>query len=114
MAVQKVNIGHVVGPGVPTGGSTGAILRKRSGANYDTEWAAFKPVLWVDCGTIETLPVTITNANIKNDMVVVGYEFGTPAAFESSLTVDTGTGYVTLSGTIIGTSTVELWLASSL
>lgn len=114
MAVRKVNIGHVVGPGVPTGGSAGAILRKRSGADYDAEWAAFKPVLWVDCGAVETLPVTIANANIKNDMVVVGYEFGTPAAFESDLTVVTGTGSVTLSGTISGGSTVELWLASCL
>ena len=114
MAVQKVNIGHVAGPGVPSGGSTGTILRKRSGANYDAEWAEFKPVLRVDCGTINTLPVTIANANIKNDMVVVGYEFGTPAAFESELTVVTGTGSVTLSGIISGGSTVELWLASSL
>lgn len=111
-----LDLGKVVGEngqGVPTGGSAGAILRKRSGADYDTEWAAYKPVLWVDCGLIDTLPATIANANIKNDMVVVGYEFGTPAAFESSLTVVTGTGSVTLSGTISGGSTVELWLASS-
>lgn len=113
MAVKKVNIGHVVGPGVPTGGSTGAILRKRSGANYDTEWAAFKPVLRVDCGTIETLPVTIANENIKNDMVVVGYKLGAPDAFESSLTVIAGTGTVYINGEISGASTVELWLASS-
>lgn len=28
------------GQGVPTGGSTGQFLRKKSGTNYDTEWAA--------------------------------------------------------------------------
>jgi len=114
MAVQKVNIGHVAGPGVPTGGNTGAILRKRSGADYDTEWAAFKPVLRVDCGTIDTLPVAIASEYIKNDMVVVGYKFGTPTAFESDLTVIAGTGSLYLDGEISGTSTVELWLASSL
>lgn len=114
MAVKKVNIGHVVGPGVPTGGSTGTILRKRSGSDYDTEWAVYKPVLFVDCGTINTLPVTIANANIKYDMVVVGYKFGTPDAFVSRLIVNTASGSVELSGTISGTSTVELWLASSL
>jgi hypothetical protein len=27
------------GQGVPTGGSTGQVLRKKSGTNYDTEWA---------------------------------------------------------------------------
>jgi len=28
------------GAGVPTGGSTGQVLRKASGSDYDTEWAA--------------------------------------------------------------------------
>ena len=27
------------GPGVPTGGTTGQVLKKKSGTNYDTEWA---------------------------------------------------------------------------
>lgn len=113
----QVDLGKVVGAdgqGVPTGGSTGAILRKRSGADYDAEWAELQPVLVVDCGTIETLPVTIANENIKKDMVVVGYEFGTPTAFASNLTVVTGTGSLYLGGEISGATTVELWLASSL
>ena len=111
-----LDLGKVVGEngqGVPSGGSTGTILRKRSGSDYDTEWGVYKPVLLVDCGVIDALPVTIANANIKYDMVVVGYEFGAPDAFVSRLIVNTGPGSVELSGTISGASTVKLWLASS-
>lgn len=113
MAVQKVNIGHVVGPGVPTGGAEGTWLMKKSGTNYDTKWAELQPVLVVDCGTINTLPKVISNANIKRDMVVVGYEFGTPEAFDDDLSVSTSNGWLTLSGICRKSTTVKLKLASA-
>lgn len=33
------SIGGVAGPGVPSGGSAGKILKKKSGDDYDTEWS---------------------------------------------------------------------------
>lgn len=113
MAVQKVNIGHVAGPGVPTGGAEGTWLMKKSGTNYDTKWAELQPVLVVDCGTINTLPTVISNANIKRDMVVVGYEFGTPEAFDDDLSVGIMNGLLTLSGICRKPTTVKLKLASA-
>lgn len=42
MATVKTLLGHVkgdAGVGVPSGGTTGQVLRKKTNANYDTEWA---------------------------------------------------------------------------
>lgn len=36
--MAQVNLGHVVGPGIPSGGTTGQILKKASGTNFDTAW----------------------------------------------------------------------------
>lgn len=111
-----LNLGRVVGEngkGVPTGGSTGAILRKRSGSNYDTEWAAFKPVLVIDMGIIAALPDTATNANIKADMVVVGYEFSKPEVFDGDITVTTAAGSLTVSGEMRDASRIKIILASA-
>ena len=35
---QTVNLGHVVGPGVPNGGTAGQILKKNSATAFDTSW----------------------------------------------------------------------------
>ena len=41
--IKKIEIDgtsyDIVGKGMPAGGSTGKVLKKRSGTDYDTEWA---------------------------------------------------------------------------
>ena len=37
--MATVNLGHVVGPGVPTGGTAGQVLKKASSTNFDAAWA---------------------------------------------------------------------------
>lgn len=69
--------------------------------------------LVVDCGTISSLPTTITNANVENDMVVLHSALGTPSAQLSDWTVTTANGSLTISGTISGSTTLTLYLCKS-
>lgn len=71
------------------------------------------PALVISCGTISSLPTTITNTSIEADMVVVNSELGTPSAQTGDWTVTTSTGSLTISGTISGNTTVKLYLMKS-
>lgn len=72
-------------------------------------------VLRCDLGTITSLPVTMTVPGVTDDMTVINYEIGTPAAFASAITVTTDTDEITLSGTMVtdGSSTVKITLSST-
>ncbi|MBR5111353.1 MAG: hypothetical protein IK099_14335 [Clostridia bacterium] len=104
------NIRGLPGQGVPAGGAAGKYLRKQTGTDYDTEWGSLPKAVTVDFGTVSSLPATKSAAGVTADMAAVAYEFGTPSAFTSALTVTTGSGTVTLSGTISGSSTVTVTL----
>lgn len=69
--------------------------------------------LVVDCGTISSLPATITNANVEDDMVALQSTLGTPAAQLNDWTVTAENGSVTISGTIRGSTTLTLYLCKS-
>ena len=101
------------GLGVPAGGEAGKYLRKRSASDNDTEWGSLPKAVTVNFGTVSSLPVTKSAAGITADMAAVAYEFGTPSAFRSALTVTTGNGTVTLSGTIRGSSGVKITFAAA-
>ncbi|MBR3016621.1 MAG: hypothetical protein IKH57_06025 [Clostridia bacterium] len=101
------------GLGVPAGGAAGNYLRKRTGTDNDTEWGSLPKAVTVNFGTVSSLPVTKSAAGVTVDMVPAAYEFGTPSAFTSALTVTTGSGTVTLSGTISGSSTVKITLVAA-
>lgn len=68
-------------------------------------------VLEVACGTISSLPVTINDTSVTDDMVVVNSIFGTPASQTGNWTVNTSNGSVTISGSISGSTTLTLYLA---
>ncbi|MBR0406756.1 MAG: hypothetical protein IJI53_01850 [Clostridia bacterium] len=101
------------GQGVPAGGNAGQYLRKRSASNYDAEWGALPKAVTVNFGTVSSLPVTKNAPGVTADMVVASHEFGTPSAFTSGLSVTTGNGAVTLSGTMNGSSTVRITFVSA-
>lgn len=67
-------------------------------------------VLAIDCGTVSSLPKTISNSAITADMVVVNSTIGTPAAQRGDWTVTTSAGSLTVSGTISGSTTLKLYL----
>ena len=128
-------IGSAAG-GLPAGGSAGQYLKKISGAYGDSTWESMdstptansqKPVtsggmkaaldaqqaMFIDMGTISSLPVTKNVTGVTSQMVAIACEFGTPSAIASTLTVTTGAGTVTLSGTLSGTTTVKLTLVNA-
>lgn len=70
-------------------------------------------VLVINCGTVSSLPKTVTDANIEDDMVVLNSEIGTPSAQTGDWTVTTSAGSLTVSGTISGSTTLKLYLMKS-
>ena len=101
------------GIGIPGGGSSGQVLRKKSASDYAMEWSNPPRPVTVNFGTVSSLPVTKNVPGVTADMIVVSHEFGTPDALTGDLTVTAGNGTVTLSGSIQGSSTVKLTLASA-
>jgi len=69
--------------------------------------------LVIDCGTVSTLPKTVTDASIEDDMVALNSELGTPSAQTGDWTVTTSAGSLTVSGTISGSTTLKLYLMKS-
>jgi len=64
--------------------------------------------------SISALPVTISNAAIETDMVVINAVLSNPAAQTADWTVNTDTaGQATISGTISGTTDLTLYLMKS-
>lgn len=60
--------------------------------------------------TVTSLPRTISNASITATMRVIALNWGTPSAIRSNITWTTSDGEIVLSGTMSGSSTVELIL----
>lgn len=88
----------------PTSGSNNPV---KSGGVYS---ALATEIMIVDFGTISSLPVTKSNAAIKADHVVLAYELGTPGAQTGDWTITTSAGSVSVSGTIVGSTTLKLVL----
>lgn len=72
--------------------------------------AASNAVLLINAGTVSSLPATVTNSAIEDDMVCVNAELGTPQAQKGNWTVTTGNGTLTVTGTISGSTTLRLHL----
>ena len=69
--------------------------------------------LLVNCGTVSSLPKTVSNAAIEDDMVVINATLGTPSAQTGDWTVTTSAGSLTISGSISGSTTLTLYLMKS-
>ena len=61
--------------------------------------------------TLTALPVTIQNADIKSTMRVIDMSFGTAGVLMSDIAWSTADGSIELSGTMNGTTTVDIVLA---
>lgn len=66
--------------------------------------------LAVDCGTITALPVTMNATGVTGNHKAIDIEIGTSSALTSAITVTTGNGTITLSGTISGSTTCKVIL----
>lgn len=94
----------------PSSPVTGQIWLKNAGMSIEEA-----KVLVVNTGTVSSLPTTITDSNIKSDMVVINkYDaVGTPSMQGSDLTVTTADGSATISGTLNGSTNITLYLMKS-
>lgn len=70
-----------------------------------------KGILEVDCGTVSSLPKTVSNSGVTDDMIVVNSTLGTPSAMTGDWTVATSNGSITISGNISGSTTLKLYFA---
>lgn len=70
-------------------------------------------VLVVEVASFSSLPQTINNADITEDMVVVNSVLGTPSAQTSDWTVTTADGSATIAGSISGETSLTLYLMKS-
>lgn len=90
------------------GGAAGQILVKKSTDDYDAAWQ--DKAIVVNFGSISSLPTAKWVPGSSGDRVVIDSYFSNPAAVKSDLTVTTGGGWVTISGTIDGTTEIKMVL----
>ena len=68
-------------------------------------------VLPIDIPSFSSLPQTVTDARITSDMVAMRMYLSNPSAITSEdLTFNTGTGTLTVSGSISGSTTLTVYL----
>ena len=70
-------------------------------------------VLVVTLSSVSSLPQTVSNASVESDMVCVNSVLSNPAAQTGDWTVTTSAGSLTISGSISGTTNIELGLLKS-
>lgn len=108
LGVTPKNIGAVATSDIANNLTTteeGKVLDARQGVELKT--------LVMNCGTISSLPVTINNTSVTEDMVVLQSTLGTPSAQTGDWTVTTAAGSLTISGSISGSTTLTLYLMKS-
>lgn len=74
---------------------------------------SFATALVVSINNLSSLPQTVTNSDISADMVVVNSLLGTPSAQVDDWTITTANGSLAISGTIVGATTLTLYLMRS-
>lgn len=67
-------------------------------------------IVVIDCGTISSLPKTVSNSAITSDHVCIKAELGDSTAQRNNWTVVTSDGSLTVSGTISGSTTLKLYM----
>ena len=67
----------------------------------------------VNIASFNSLPQTVSDAAITADHIAVHCELGTPTAMTGDWTITTAAGSVTVSGTMTGSTTLQLVLVKS-
>lgn len=89
-----------------------------NGTSYDVKDATARAnllnkIYTVSVATFSSFPVTVNDANITSDMVVLSAVWSNPNAITSDVTYTTTTGSLELSGTIIGSTSATITLGRS-
>ena len=95
--------------GIPSGGSSGQVLKKSSATDYAVTWSNDSgKALHISKSSFSSLPQTISNSSVTASMRVVNCVWGTPASITGNVTWTTAAGSLTLSGSISGSTTAEI------
>lgn len=108
--LKKYMVGNTSITGIGDGTPTGAI------SNLDdrvTTVVTDAKVLVISMNNISNLSTSVTDARITSDMVVINSVLSNPSAQTGDWTVTTGTGTLTVAGSISGTTNITLYLAKS-
>lgn len=70
-------------------------------------------VLDINIASFSSLPQTVVDSRITSDMVVLESSLGTPSAQTGDWTVTTGSGTLTVDGSISGSTTLNIKLQHS-
>lgn len=112
------NSGVVTVPTIPAGGGDNYVLCKNSPVDYDTYWSSVTLqslfVIPITITSVSSLPVTAQDSNITIGHNVINSVLSNPSAQASDWIVVTGTGTVTISGSISGSTDITLYLAYGL
>lgn len=69
-----------------------------------------KRIVTINCGTISSLPHTVTNANITAKHIPISWVFDSPLAQLDAWTISTSSGSLTITGSLRGSTTLTLVL----
>lgn len=77
--MAQINLGHVVGPGVPSGGTANQVLKKASSTNYDDAWVDVNslPAIEVTQGAMAIIATGNTHVAITSGQYVYVRGHGT-------------------------------------
>lgn len=89
-----------------------------NGTSYDIKDATARAdllnkIYTVSVATFSAFPVTVNDANITSDMVVLSVTWSNPSAIISDVTYTTTTGVLQLTGTVNGSTTATITLGRS-
>ena len=89
-----------------------------NGTSYDIKDATARSdllnkIYTVSVNTFSSFPVTVNDANITSDMVVISANWSNPSAIMSDVVYTTTTGVLQLSGTISGSTAATITLGRS-
>ena len=93
-------------PGTETAYSRGDHKHPGDAVKADVE----QEIITVNTSAFSSLPKTVSNAAIKAEHVVLAYTLGTPKAQKDDWTITTADGSLTISGSIYGSTTMQIIL----
>ena len=99
----------------PTASSTNPVTSGGVASALSTRDTAISKceTLVVTVASFSSLPQTVSNSSIEDDMVVINSVLDTPASQTGDWTVTTSNGSLTISGSISGSTTLTLYLMKS-
>lgn len=95
----------------PTAGSTNAV--SSGGVKTAIDNVVAGQLLKINAGTVSALPLTIANAAITVDHVLLSAELTTPSAQRSAWNWTTSAGQIQITGSITGSTALILYLGKT-